>query len=231
MTNTTAFDSMQPHIYPVKCLSFCLIMLLCLTACDSTEQGASATKTKAKPASNVQAKNKAPSAPIPQQYTTIEWTDLMPQSDLDALLNKPDYLNEIQDGVLEDQISSNLKSKPIAKDDPYQQALVSTRVLPEMNNQPIRLPGFIVPLSFGEDLAITQFFLVPFFGACIHLPPPPPNQIIFVNFPKGLALSEMHNPYWISGILKTQLVENNTATAAYSMALDAYEPYTEELIN
>lgn len=223
-------DSMQHQSYPFKCLLnfICVFLLLCLSACDQPQQGQNAKATH-NPTSQVKPAPTTQTPPV--QYKTIEWTDLMPKSDLDAILNRPDYINDIQDGALEDQISSNLKNKPALKDDPYQQALVSTKIVPEMNNQPIRVPGFIVPLTFAEDLSITQFFLVPFFGACIHLPPPPPNQIIFVNYPKGLALEDMYSPYWISGIVKTQLVENNTATSAYSMALDAYELYTEELVN
>lgn len=230
MTKTTVFDSMQHQSYRSKLLTFvCILLLLFLAACDQPQQASASAAPK--PQSKDSAKVANTATPAPVEYKTIEWTDLMPKSDLDALLNPPEYLNDIQDGALEDQISSNLKSKPIIKDDPYQQALVSTRIVPEMNNQPIRVPGFIVPLTFAEDISITQFFLVPFFGACIHLPPPPPNQIIFVNYPQGLALEDMYSPYWISGIVKTQLVENNTATSAYSMQLDDYELYTEELIN
>ncbi len=229
MTNTAVFDSMPHQSYRSKCLNFvCVLLLLFLSACDQTQQEQT---SEASPNSTIQAQSTPTIQTEPVQYKTIEWTDLMPKSNLDAIMHPPDYISNIQDGALEDQLSNNLKSKPITKDDPYQRALVSTRTVPAMNNQPIRVPGFIVPLSFAEDLSITQFFLVPFFGACIHLPPPPPNQIIFVNYPQGLALEDMYSPYWMSGIVKTQLVENNTATSAYSMELDAYELYTEELVN
>lgn len=225
MTNIVVFDSMQYQAYPFKLIYFvCVISLFFLSACGQSQQADISKTSNTQPTASAQAENDTP----PVIYKTIEWTDL---TDLEAILNPPDYLNDIQDGALEDQISSNLKSKSNIKDDPYQQALVSTRIVPAMHNQPIRVPGFIVPLSFGEDLSITQFFLVPFFGACIHLPPPPPNQIIFVNYPKGLALEDMHSPYWVSGVIKTQLIENNTATAAYSLTMDAYERYTEELVN
>lgn len=105
-------------------------------------------------------------------FKTIEWIDLMPQDDLDALLNPPDYLDEIEDGSEEDQLSNQFQiAIAQASDDRYQKALVSTRIKPEFDNQKIRLPGFIVPLEFGKNQTITRFFLVPYFGACIHLPP------------------------------------------------------------
>lgn len=206
------------------------LLVVGLTACDQQDQTLSSEQPTVSTTEPSSSKARKSEAAI--EYKTIEWTDLMPKSDLDAILNPPSYINNIEDGSADDKISSNIQSKPkIVKDDPYQQALVSRRILPEMNNQPIRLPGFIVPLTFNDSLAVTQFFLVPFFGACIHLPPPPPNQIIFVNYPKGLALENIYNPYWVSGVLKTKLVENETATAAYSMQMQSFEIYTEELTN
>ena len=161
-------------------------------------------------------------------FKTIEWTDLIPQEDLDALLNPPSYLDDIEDGSFEDQISSQVQNSiAAASDDRYQQALVSTRVVTEMNNQSVRIPGFIVPLEFDDDQTITQFFLVPFFGACIHVPPPPPNQIIFVDFPQGLKLEALYEPFWISGLLQASLMENELATAAYRMKMQEYEVYAE----
>lgn len=161
-------------------------------------------------------------------YKTVEWINLMPKDDLDALLNPPDYLEDVQDGSIEDQMENQIKNAiSAANDDRYQQALVSIDVVPEMDNQAIKIPGFIVPLEFNEDETVTQFFLVPYFGACIHQPPPPPNQIIFVNYPKGLTLESLYDPFWISGILSTSVIQNDMATAAYTMEVQHYELYTE----
>ena len=164
----------------------------------------------------------------PTEFTTIQWPDLIPKDDLDALLDPPEYLMNIQEGSLEDQISSRVSASiASAKDDRYQQALVSTKIMPEMNGQAIRIPGFIVPLEFSDDQVITEFFIVPFFGACIHVPPPPPNQIIYVKYPKGFKLEALYNPFWLSGVLKTSLIENDMATAAYAMEVSLIEAFTE----
>jgi hypothetical protein len=178
-------------------------------------------------ASGIQEKTSTPVKPV--EFKAIEWPDLMPQDDLDAILNPPAYLADIEDGSPEDQISNQISSSiAAAKDDRYQQALTSSKIRPEMNNLAIRLPGFIVPLEFNDDQLITEFFIVPFFGACIHVPPPPPNQIIHVKYPQGFRLAEMYNPFWISGILKTTLTENDTALAAYAMEVHHLVDYTEE---
>ena len=162
------------------------------------------------------------------EFITVKWTDLMPKEDLDVLLNPPSYVTDIEDGSFEDQISNQIQNTLAeANDDRYQQALNSTGIIPEMNGKGIRIPGFIVPLEFDDEQTITQFFLVPFFGACIHVPPPPPNQIIFVNYPQGLKLKALYDPFWVKGILKTSLIKNDMATAAYSMDMQTYEAYTE----
>ena len=161
-------------------------------------------------------------------FKTLEWDDLMPADDLDALQNPPNYLYDFEDGSEEDEISGQLANAVTsAVNDRYQQALVSTRIIPEMNGTNIRIPGFIVPLEFDDEQTITEFFLVPYFGACIHSPPPPPNQIIYVRAPKGIQIETLYDPFWISGKLSTKLIENTMATAAYSMEMRSYEDYTE----
>lgn len=164
-----------------------------------------------------------------EEYKTIDWLALLPQQDLDALLNPPEYINNIEEGSEQDQIANQIGSAiAAAQDDEYQQALVSTSIKPEMHNQAVRIPGFIVPLEFDDDQTITEFFLVPFFGACIHVPPPPPNQIIYAKYPKGLKLTALYDPFWITGTLKATLTENDMATSAYAIEMTGYEAYTEE---
>jgi len=222
-------------------------LLLCLFACGTDSAGVSNTQIElteslsegavqqdVTAAAQAQASSAAPKPELKaakdgrREFETIQWTDLIPGDDLEALLNPPDYLAEIEDGSEEDQISGSIQmSKVDPGEDRYQQALVSTQVIDEMDGRSVRIPGFIVPLEFDDEQTITQFFLVPFFGACIHVPPPPPNQIILVNYAKGLKLTALYDPFWISGEIKTSLIENNLATAAYVMEMHAYEAYTD----
>lgn len=155
-------------------------------------------------------------------YRTIEWIDLMPQDDLDALMNPPEFINQIPEGAANDQLQE------LDADSEYQKALTSTRIIAEFDKQKIKLPGFIVPLEFDDDQTITTLFFVPFFGACLHLPPPPPNQIIYAKYEPGIQLEALYAPFWIEGTIYTKLVENDTAIAAYSMQVDAIYEYTEE---
>lgn len=162
-------------------------------------------------------------------YTTIEWTDLIPKEDLEALLNPPEYLQNIEDGSEADKIDGQIKAKqPTQTDDRYQLALASQTIKPEYNNRAVRIPGFIVPLEFNSAQTITTFFLVPFFGACLHMPPPPPNQIIYAEYEPGIKLEALYDPFWVQGTLSTTLMENHTATAAYTMTADSISPYEDE---
>ena len=159
---------------------------------------------------------------------TIDWDDLLPQTDLDALLNPPEYLNDIDDSSFEAQISSGIeRALTLATDDAYQQALVSTNIVHQMNDQHIRLPGFIVPLTYDAEQRVKTFFLVPYFGACIHVPPPPPNQIVYGDSPEGIAITDIYDAYWLSGVLHTTLTENDMAISAYSINVTSIEPYEE----
>ncbi len=166
-----------------------------------------------------------------EDFISAEWIDLIPEDDLQALFNPPEYLNDIADGSVADQLNNPLHNNDAyftAEDDSYQRALTSTRVVAEIDNAAIRIPAFIVPLEFDDQQKVTQFFLVPFFGACIHQPPPPPNQTIFGHYPQGFTLESLYEPLWVLGVMKTSTVTNEMATAAYSMDVHHLEVYLEE---
>ncbi|MDA1332374.1 MAG: DUF3299 domain-containing protein [Proteobacteria bacterium] len=162
-------------------------------------------------------------------YEEIEWTQLMPAEDIEALLNPPDYILDIKEGSKEDRAGNQGDaSTDLFFYDEYQRALLSTKIVPEMNGKKIRIPGFIVPLEFNKNKTVSQFFLVPFFGACIHVPPPPPNQVIHVTSKKGVKLENLSTPHWISGVVKSVLTKNEIATATYAMDAISVEIYWEK---
>ena len=177
---------------------------------------------------SVWAQNGALSAEEESAFTTVEWADLIPPEVLEILLNPPSYIAEIEDGSAEDQITSQMKNTLAEEEeDAYRRALASTDVNPSMDGQKIRIPGFVVPLEFDEEQTISQFFLVPYFGACLHMPPPPPNQIILVDAPEGVQMSALYEPFWLEGEVSTVVTENDMAKSAYAMQLHKLSPYSE----
>ena len=153
---------------------------------------------------------------------TIEWTDLMPEEDLKMLQEMPEVQHDYsQPSPFDDNYQGD---DPAAQQ--WQQILKSAKVRKEFNNTKVRIPGFIVPLEFDAEQNVTSFFLVPYFGACIHVPPPPPNQIIYMHGAKNLKADMIYSPFWISGTLKTETMTHDLGQAAYSMAVDSVEEYT-----
>ncbi len=174
------------------------------------------------------AEDGAKSVEAESAFETVEWADLIPPEVLEILLNPPSYITEIEDGSAEDQITSQIKNTLAEEEeDAYRRALASTDVNPAMDGQKIRIPGFVVPLEFDEEQTISQFFLVPYFGACLHMPPPPPNQIILVDASEGVQMSALYEPFWLEGEVSTVVTENDMAKSAYAMQLHKLSPYSE----
>jgi uncharacterized protein len=98
---------------------------------------------------------------------------------------------------------------------------------PQLVGQSVRIPGFVVPLEDSKD-GLKEFLLVPYFGACIHSPPPPANQIIHV-LPKSPAkgLRSM-DAVWIHGRVTTPRTDSFMGTAGYRIEADGVEPYQEK---
>lgn len=152
----------------------------------------------------------------------------MPADDLDALLNPPESLYDIEDGSEQDDLDV-FKEGDV--EDPettrYLQALSSSRVIAEFDQKAIRIPGFIVPLTSNAEQNVTEFFIVPYFGACLHMPPPPPNQIIYSTSKQGIKLDSLYEPFWFEGTLVIESIENSVASSAYRLKLDTVKPYEE----
>lgn len=95
----------------------------------------------------------------------------------------------------------------------------------ELNGKKIKIPGYTVPFEYGADAQIREFLLVPYFGACLHAPPPPPNQTIFVMSEKPIKMQDLAQAVWIEGTIHTQTQESELADAAYTIKMTAIEEY------
>jgi hypothetical protein len=73
----------------------------------------------------------------------------------------------------------------------------------DLAGKDVRLAGYLLPLEFSET-GDTDFLLVPYVGACVHVPPPPPNQIVFVRLAEKFIAKDLFTPVWVQGPLKTK---------------------------
>jgi hypothetical protein len=122
------------------------------------------------------------------------------------------------------------KRKEIAE----QNRLRAQSVNAALDGQTVRIPGYLLPLEFsGKE--ITEFLLVPWVGACIHTPPPPPNQIVHVRSDKPVANVALFAPIWVTGLMSTAaskkslyLVDGESnIDIGYSLRASNVEPYKE----
>lgn len=98
-------------------------------------------------------------------------------------------------------------------------------VVKELDGQSVKLPGYIVPLDVTDEGRVTEFLLVPYFGACIHVPPPPSNQIVHVRAELGVLLDALYQPFWIEGPLKVEHSSSELAEVGYQMQADKIYAY------
>lgn len=97
---------------------------------------------------------------------------------------------------------------------------------PALNGKRIRIAGFALPLERQGD-KVTEFLIVPYFGACIHTPPPPANQIIHAKSARPLTGVKIMTPIWTYGTLAVQRGETQWGVAGYRLTVDKIAPYTE----
>ena len=100
------------------------------------------------------------------------------------------------------------------------------RVVTELNGKHVRIGGYVVPLDF-EAPTVKEFLLVPYVGACIHVPPPPANQIIYVKADKGFEVASQFDPVTVTGTIKTETAFTGLADAGYSIDAESVEPRKE----
>jgi len=153
------------------------------------------------------------------EVLAIEWEDLLSAHDLETLLNPP-VLDHEGVGGWQEQLGDSPEA------DAYRQAMQSVDVNPDLINKRVLIPGFIVPLAYNAQRRVTEFLLVPFFGACIHLPPPPPNQVIHVSYERGVTLENFYDAYTIHGLLTSEVIEGELATSAYKLQAEGASIYS-----
>ena len=156
-------------------------------------------------------------ASVPGQARTIGWEQLIPAGwdpykDLKAL--NLDTLKD-NDPKAEEALKKMRKM--------WDNAPINPLIL----GQSVRLPGYVVPL---EDLAagIKEFLLVPYFGACVHSPPPPANQIVHVLLDKPAKNLRLMDVVWVNGPMSATKTDSHMGVASYRIDAKAVTPYQEK---
>jgi len=95
-----------------------------------------------------------------------------------------------------------------------------------IHGKAIRIPGFMVPLDFGKK-DLKEFLLVPYFGACIHVPPPPANQIVHVLADKPFKSQTGMDAVWVSGVIELADSHTDMGDSGYRLKARKVEAYKQ----
>lgn len=156
-------------------------------------------------------------------YRKLNWDELMP-ADWDPMKAlKGLDLSKMQD------------SDPRAMEalEKVRAAWNDAPIVPELNGARVEIPGFVVPLDVDAG-RVKEFLLVPYFGACIHVPPPPSNQVLHVLVPKTLTKEQqaalknavlMYGTISVSGTLETVSINTAMGFSSYRIKANSIDPY------
>ncbi len=146
-----------------------------------------------------------PKAAFAEDVIDLGWEDLLPEGEATI----PSVLRGLVD-----------HSGPVLSS----QQPASTGVRPDWNGRIVRLPGFIVPIDF-DGTAVTAFILVPYAGACIHVPPPSANQLVFVTTPEPYESQGLYAPVSVTGMFGISSISTHLAQIGYALSADHIEPF------
>ncbi len=155
----------------------------------------------------------------------------------DALIPEDWNPDKVFDQYSDEEFTAMSDEQYFMLQDEVQKMLDEAPTVDALDGQDIKIPGYLLPLEFDKT-KIKEFLLVPYFGACMHTPPPPANQIIHGKLQSAFTLKELYEPVWISGKLKAIRSQTKLGEAGivgtidvdtgYTMEVDKVEPYQEQ---
>ncbi len=147
-----------------------------------------------------------PAAAKASPFREIRWEDLIPPG--------VPYAEIIGEGEMD---ARNDTWNPVFDEN-------ATKLNTALDGASVKLPGYIIPLESGAD-GVTSFVLVPYVGACIHVPPPPPNQLVFVTTATPWPSDNLWDAIWVYGRLSARLQSTEIAEIGYQIEAENIEIY------
>lgn len=151
----------------------------------------------------------------------IGWLDLIPADFKQPENPYQTMAQETIDKLMDGSEESEAELARIEKEFSY------APVVPELDGIRVKIPAYITPLEFDGQSKLNEFLLVPYVGACMHSPPPPANQIVHAQSPKGIESPGMYEAVWAIGTIKTETIKSDLAESGYLMEVEKVIPYTE----
>ena len=168
-----------------------------------------ATNTAPAKSTATRAKTQPKPKPKSTELQEIDWRDLLPEPDRKKYSpNAPAPVHG-----------------PLGEGGPPAVQIVTTTVNQDLDQTLVKLPGFIVPIGEAKNGVVREFYLVPYIGEDIHVPPPPSNQMVYVHSSSGIATEAVHEAYWVTGKMRVETRTTPLGTSAYSLVANKVEQY------
>ncbi|MGR3614452.1 MAG: DUF3299 domain-containing protein [Paracoccaceae bacterium] len=146
-----------------------------------------------------------PAALVAGDIVELDWNDLLPE----GTAKVPHALR----GVV--QHGDTLAS----------QQPTSSGIREDWNGKTVQIPGFVVPIEY-DGIGVTSFILVPYVGACVHVPPPPSNQLVLVSTKRPYELGGLFEAVMVTGEFGTAETSTELADIGYTLAATKVKPYS-----
>ena len=146
-----------------------------------------------------------PGSAVADQVFALDWGDLLPESGNSS--------RQPLRGVVQHGGASLASQQP-----------ASNSMRTDWDGKTVRLPGFVVPIDY-EGSSVTSFILVPYVGACIHVPPPPPNQLVFVTTKTPYESDGLFEAVNVTGVFRTTPTSTRLAEIGYALSANRIESY------
>ncbi len=145
-------------------------------------------------------------------FLDLAWADLLPEGEAERI-NQLMQLQALQLGGFNHFGTEQMPQ------------IQTFEVVEALDGEHVRIGGYVLPFDFTGSHEISRFLLVPYVGACIHVPPPPPNQLVFVTTAEPIQVQGLWDPVYVEGIMRTQRHDNELGDTAYTLELIEMTPY------
>ncbi|WP_282127348.1 DUF3299 domain-containing protein [Roseobacter litoralis] len=142
---------------------------------------------------------------LAKEYIDLNWSDLVPEGET--------IMPPMLQGLIDHDDTNLMSQQP-----------PSSGLRTDWNGQIVRLPGFIVPIDY-TGAGVTAFILVPFVGACVHVPPPPANQLVFVTTAEPYENTGLFEAVNVVGMFGTASMTTQLAEIGYALSAENIEPF------
>lgn len=163
--------------------------------------------------------NKEETVEVQGEVVDLMWDDLIPD---DFVPPENPYIAMSQEDIDKLMDGSEESKAELAA---IQETLSYAPVVEELDGTRVKIPAYITPLEYNEENSMNEFLLVPYVGACIHVPPPPANQVVHAKVRDAITMKSMYDPVWAIGVIRTETIKSDLAESGYMLEVEQVLPY------